>query len=39
MVRDFKYALIHGPSAKFDNQRVGLNHKVKDGDLVQIFTR
>jgi len=39
MVRDFKFALVNGPSAKFENQRVGLNHKVKDGDLVQIFTR
>lgn len=39
MVRDFKYALVNGPSAKFENQRVGLNHRVKDGDTVQIFTR
>jgi small GTP-binding protein len=39
MVRDFKFALVNGPSAKWENQRVGLNHRVKDGDLVQIFTR
>jgi len=36
---NFKYALITGPSAKFSNQRVGLGHVVKDGDVVQVFTR
>ncbi len=37
--RNFKYALITGPSAKFKGQRVGLTHKVADGDVVQIFAR
>ena len=37
--KNFKYALITGPSAKFKNQRVGLAHKVKDGDVVYIYTR
>lgn len=33
----FKQAKIYGPSAKFDGQSVGLNHVVKDGDIVEIF--
>ncbi len=39
LLKNFKYALITGPSAKFKNQRVGLKHKVKDGDVIQIFAR
>ena len=32
----FKQARIFGPSAKFDGQSVGLNHELKDGDIVEI---
>ncbi|MGC9779681.1 MAG: 50S ribosome-binding GTPase [Candidatus Heimdallarchaeota archaeon] len=34
---NFKLAKIYGPSAKFDGQTVGLNHELKDGDIVEIF--
>jgi hypothetical protein len=34
----FKYARIWGPSAKFDNERVGLDHILQDGDIVQFHT-
>ncbi len=32
----FNYALLWGPSAKFPEQRVGLNHILKDNDLVEF---
>ena len=35
-VREIK---ITGPSGKFPNQRVGLNHEVKDKDVVEFHTR
>ncbi len=39
LVRNFKYALVTGPSAKFKNQRVGLDHEVADGDVIYIYSR
>ncbi|MDP1728903.1 MAG: GTPase [archaeon] len=30
---------ITGPSSKFPNQRVGLNHRLKDLDIVEFHTR
>tara|TARA_B110000444_G_scaffold4107_1_gene3904 strand:+ start:80249 stop:81373 length:1125 start_codon:yes stop_codon:yes gene_type:complete len=38
-VRKFRYARVLGPSAKFDWQRVGLDHTLKDGDLLSVITR
>ena len=38
-VRKFRYARVRGPSAKFDWQRVGLDHTLKDGDLLSIIIR
>ncbi len=38
-VRKFRYARVKGPSAKFDWQRVGLDHRLKDGDLLSVIVR
>lgn len=32
----FSAALVWGPSARFDGQRVGRDHQVADGDVVEI---
>ncbi len=32
----FRYATIWGSSAKHDGQRVGLDHMLRDGDIVTI---
>ena len=37
-VRKFRYARVKGPSAKFDWQRVGLDHVLKDDDLRPIIS-
>ena len=37
-VRKFRYSQVWGPSAKFPGQTVGLNHEVKDQDIVSIIT-
>jgi len=34
----FKYARIKGPSAKFESGRVGIDHVLQDGDIVQFHT-
>ena len=34
----FKYARIRGPSAKFESGRVGIDHVLQDGDIVQFHT-
>jgi ribosome-interacting GTPase 1 len=33
----FKYARIWGPSAKFDNEKVGLDRELLDGTVIQIY--
>jgi ribosome-interacting GTPase 1 len=34
----FRYARLWGPSAKFPNERVGLDRELSDGDVVQFHT-
>ena len=36
LVKNFKYAKIWGPSAKYPGERTGLDHVVEDGDIVEI---
>jgi ribosome-interacting GTPase 1 len=38
-IRNFKYAKIWGSSAKFPGQTAGMEHKLKDKDIVEIFTK
>ncbi len=37
LVKDARFAYITGPSSKFVNQRVGVEHVVKDTDVVTII--
>lgn len=34
--KKFKYAKIWGPSAKYDGQKVGSDHVLQDGDIVEV---
>jgi len=36
MYKGFKYARVWGPSAKYPGERVGSNHVLMDGDVVEI---
>ncbi|MEM2341256.1 MAG: GTPase [Candidatus Bathyarchaeia archaeon] len=36
MYKNFKYARIWGPSAKYPGEKVGSNHILMDGDIVEI---
>ena len=36
MYKGFKYARIWGPSAKYPGEKVGANHVLMDGDVVEI---
>ena len=38
-VKNFKYAKIWGPSAKFEGQVQGLAHVLKDNDIVEFHTK
>ncbi len=35
----FKYAKIWGPSAKYPGERVGLDHQLQDGDIIEVRTK
>jgi ribosome-interacting GTPase 1 len=39
LYKNFKYAKVWGPSSKFPGEKVGLNHLLKDGDVVEIHTK
>lgn len=36
-LKKFRFAKIWGPSAKFPGQAVGLEHELKDGDIIKLF--
>jgi ribosome-interacting GTPase 1 len=37
LAASFSGARVWGPSARFDGQRVGREHAVQDGDVVEIL--
>ena len=39
MKDEFRYALIWGKSVKFGGQRVGINHKLMDEDVLTVVTK
>ncbi|MEM0493190.1 MAG: GTP-binding protein [Candidatus Thermoplasmatota archaeon] len=39
MVRDFRYAVVWGPSAKHNGQKVGLEHRLMDTDIVTLILK
>ncbi|MCX8174659.1 MAG: GTP-binding protein [Candidatus Micrarchaeota archaeon] len=39
LAREFRYALVWGKSAKFEGQKVGLEHRLEDGDVVCIVKK
>lgn len=39
MINEFRYGLVWGKSVKFGAQKVGLDHRLVDGDIVSIIKR
>jgi len=39
LIEYFEYAKIWGPSAKYPGERVGLDHVLSDGDIVEIKSK
>ncbi len=39
MAENFRYARIWGRSVKFDGQRVGLDHRIEDGDVITVYSK
>lgn len=37
-LKHFKYARVWGPSAKYPGEKVGLDHVLSDGDVIEIRT-
>ncbi|MEM2924344.1 MAG: GTP-binding protein [Methanocellales archaeon] len=37
--QNFRYAQVWGESVRYKGQRVGLNHELKDGDILTIFIK
>ncbi|MFC1455086.1 OBG GTPase family GTP-binding protein [Candidatus Undinarchaeota archaeon] len=38
-VKGFRYATLSGPSAKFDEQKVGIKHKLRDEDVLTLIIK
>ena len=38
-IKKFKFARVWGKSVKYDNQRCGLNHILKDDDIVELHLK
>ncbi|MCE4620551.1 MAG: GTP-binding protein [Desulfurococcales archaeon] len=36
LARKFRYAKVWGPSAKYPGQRVGADHVLEDGDIIEV---
>jgi uncharacterized protein len=37
MIKKFRFAKVRGKSAHFKDEKVGLEHVLKDGDIIEVF--